>query len=69
MRQVPNEVGHDASNHAAADQLEESHGMEHKLRVMRRRGFRAAIEWVEHGVWFPLLRCIRSRIEKRSGAR
>lgn len=49
---MPYEIAHDPSHDTAANQLEESHGMKHELRVVGRRGFRAAIERVEHDVWF-----------------
>jgi len=46
--QVPHEETHNATHDKTSEELEKSQEMERHSRVMRRRGLRATVEWLEH---------------------
>lgn len=50
VRQVPDEIGHDAADDDAGEELDAADGVEGEARVVRRGRFGTAVERVEHGV-------------------
>jgi hypothetical protein len=48
VRQVPHEEAHNAAHDQTREKLETSQEMERHARVMRWRGLRATVEWLEH---------------------
>lgn len=49
VRQVPDEIAHNAADDDAGEELDAADGVEGKARVVRRGRFGRAVEWVEHG--------------------
>lgn len=48
VRQVPHEEAHDTTDDKTSKKLKKSQEMERHSRIMRRRGLRAWVEWLEH---------------------
>ena len=48
VRQVPHEEAHNAAHDETREKLEKPQEVERHARIMRRRGFRAAVEGLEH---------------------
>jgi hypothetical protein len=48
VRQVPHEETHNATHDQTSEELEKPQEVERHARVMRRRGLRTTVKWLEH---------------------